>query len=60
MDKDALIIQLGDALETLMDHFGYCGGGDAWERECWQASGEEKQVDDAIAAYNQYKEKTDA
>lgn len=43
--------QVGDALVVADEHIDYCGGGDAWERECWQDSGHADQVAEAVKMF---------
>jgi hypothetical protein len=54
INKDALIKKLGAALDKLKEQFDYNGGGDRWERECWEAVNGEKEVGEAQAAYQEY------
>jgi hypothetical protein len=56
IDKDALIIQLGEALDKLKEQFDYNGGGDSWERECWEACNGEEEVTAAQNAFEQYQQ----
>lgn len=37
-----------DGMEAASEQLDYCGGGDAWERECYRDSGKEELVSKAV------------
>lgn len=43
--------QLYKALKAAAEHLNYCGYGDSWERSVAEAAGLEKEIDEALEAY---------